>query len=359
MAPHRLIRLSRLSRSSALLLAIAMPATALAAADCGVPGTMKIKTPDGQSTMQAATRVFADGSIAVRARLAVNPDGATASYTVGDGGFTYIANGLDRWQGGATRSCQSGGCRADFLQAERQGFGPGSPAFCVYALEVEPLAAGGSITSCGPGKAVVGNGLGRPRLGPEVDGMSGQPVKTYVSTTSLRHVVDGKPRYLDSAALPIAVTPQRDLLGKVAWVGGRGMQPTLALIGDTGPAFGEGSIALHQLLRWGAVAPQKPGPIPLDQRCGADELALREPFRTFPDATGDRCRAGHTATSRADVRAYVGIDTPLDFVVLGRAALLKPGTSVIPSEVSPRALQDAASGYAAQDIQRMLACLPQ
>ena len=138
MAPHRLIRLSRLSRSSALLLAIAMPATALAAADCGVPGTMKIKTPDGQSTMQAATRVFADGSIAVRARLAVNPDGATASYTVGDGGFTYIANGLDRWQGGATRSCQSGGCRADFLQTERQGFGPGSPAFCVYALEVEP-----------------------------------------------------------------------------------------------------------------------------------------------------------------------------------------------------------------------------
>jgi hypothetical protein len=151
--------------SGSLLATLLVALNVGAQPNCGTPGTMTVKTADGLSTTKTATRVFADGSVAVRARLAVNPDGGAASYTVGDAGFTYIANGLDRWSGGTTSSCQAGGCRPDFLKAEQMGFGAGSPAFCAYAIEVDPFTEGGSRTACGAGKWVVGNGLAeRPRL---------------------------------------------------------------------------------------------------------------------------------------------------------------------------------------------------
>lgn len=331
---------------------------AMAGDDCGERGTMTIKAADGKTKIQAVTRVFRDGSIAVRARLAVNPDGAAASYAVGDGGFTYIANGMDRWKDGIKTSYQTASCRADFLAAEERGFGPGTASFCVYALEVVPFAAAGKITACGTGKSVIGNGLGKPRMGGTVESVGRTSVQTYVSTTSIRHTVNGDTRYIDSAALPVAVTPLPKLLGKVAWVGGSGFKPTLAVLGDVGPAFGEGSIALHQLLRWGSVEPQKPGPIPIEQRCSKDELAIRSAFISSPDASNDWCRKGYKARSKSDVRAYAGIEEMLDFVVLGKTGLLKSGSSIIATEVSLQALKEASAEYTDEMIQRMLACLP-
>lgn len=326
--------------------------------DCGRPGTMAVKTADGRGITTTPTRVFADGSIAVRARLAVNPDGGVASYTTGDAGFTYIANGLDRWSAGATSSCQAGGCRPDFLKAEQMGFGPGSPAFCVYAIEVEPFTEGGQRTACGRGKWVVGNGLGKPRPGPVVEGLAGQPVQTYRSMTSVTHRQGGETRYLDAEALPIAVAPAAELLGKLVWVGGAGFTPTLALIGDRGPAFGEGSIALHQLLRTGSVTRQKPGPIPLEQRCGPGELGLKPPFVSRPGGgSADRCKPGRQPTTPSDVRAYQGIDAVLDHVILGRADLPRKGLAM-QDEVSLQALAAAAAAYTPERIQQMLACLP-
>lgn len=342
----------------AVLPPLLVPLDAGARPDCGTPGTMTVKGVDGSGTTKTATRVFADGSIAVRARLAVNPDGGAASYTVGDTGFTYIANGLDRWSGGKTTSCQAGGCRPDFLKAEQMGFGPGSPAFCVYAIEVDPFTEGGSRTGCGLGKWVVGNGLGKPKPGPVVEGLSGQPVQAYRSMTSVTHLVDGETRYLDAEALPIAVAPAREYLGKLVWVGGAGFTPTLALIGDRGPAFGEGSIALHQLLRTGTVTRQKPGPIPRDQRCGPGELGLKPPFVSRPDGgVTDRCRPGHMPTTSSDVRAYQGIDAVLDYVILGQAALPRKGMAM-QEEVSLQSMAAAAAGYTPERIQQMLACLP-
>ena len=342
----------------AVLPPLLAPLDARAQPDCGAPGTMTVKTADGSGTAKTATRVFADGSVAVRARLAVNPDGGAASYTVGDAGFTYIANGLDRWSGGKTTSCQAGGCRPDFLKAEQMGFGPGSPAFCVYAIEVDPFTEGGSRTACGPGKWVVGNGLGKPKPGPVVEGLSGQPVQTYRSMTSVTDRVDGETRYLDAEALPIAVAPAREYLGKLVWVGGAGFTPTLALIGDRGPAFGEGSIALHQLLRTATVTRQKPGPIPRDQRCGPGELGLKPPFVSRPGGgSADRCRPGRTPTTSSDVRAYQGIDTVLDYVVLGQAALPRKGMAM-QEEVTPQSMAVAAAAYTPERFQQMLACLP-
>ena len=345
---------ARLPCALLALAAAALPAGAQP--DCGKPGTMTVKTFDGKSTTTTPTRVFNDGSVAVRARLAVNPDGGASSYTVGDTGFTYIANGMDRWSEGKTASCQAGGCRPDFLKAEQLGFGPGSPSFCVYAVEVEPFKPGGTRTSCGKGKWVVGNGLGRPGLGLVVEGLSSRPVQTYRSMTSVTHLVNGQTRYLDAEALPIAVVPSSDYLGALVWVGGAGFKPTLALIGDRGPAFGEGSIALHQLLRTGSVVQQKPGPIPREQRCGPGELGLQPPFVSRPDAKADYCRPGYKPATLADVRAYQGIDAVLDYVILGQANLPRKGLAM-QQEVSLQFMATAAAAYTPQRIQQMLACL--
>lgn len=39
--------------------------------------------------------VFRDEAILMRTGLAVNPDGAAASYTPGDHGYTYVSNGVN------------------------------------------------------------------------------------------------------------------------------------------------------------------------------------------------------------------------------------------------------------------------
>ena len=331
-----------------------MTASVIGAEDCGIPGKITVKNSAGDK-VKASTREFADGSIAVRARLAVNPDGGPASYTVGDHGFTYLQNGMSRWNGNQTQSCDAT-CVADFAQAAKADFGPGTPMFCVFGMEVEALAAGQSPKSCKKGY-VAGNGMGRPKMGGLLETVAGEKIQAYFSATSLRHLVDGEARYLDAESLPVAVTPTTDLLGKVVWIGGAGYKPTWAVIADSGPAFGEGSIALHQLLRYGKVSSQKPGPIPVAKRCGPEELNLKAPYVSRPDAKNDRCKPGRTASSGSDIRAYTGINEMLDFVILGKDLLAKKG-GVIQSEVTQEALQAAVSAYSEQRIQQMLSCLP-
>jgi hypothetical protein len=328
--------------------------------DCGVPGTLRLKRADGQGYANGTTRVFKDGSVVVRARLAVNPDGGPSSYTAGDHGFTYLVNGMDRWTGFTRQSCQRDpSCRSDFLnKTEAQQFAPGTPAFCVYAFEVTPYKEGGALTPCGGGRSVIGNGQGKPKLGPLIESITGHTVQTYLSTTSLKHLVGGKPVYLNSETLPIAVTPDPKLLGNVVWIGGKGYQPTLALLGDVGPAFGEGSIALHQLLRTGSVNPQRPGPINIDKRCGPEERSLQEPFQSRPDGgLKDACKAGRSPSTSSDIRAYSGITDSLSYVVLGQASLPRK-KSVIQTEITTAALVEAAKAYSSDEIQRMLSCLP-
>lgn len=85
--------------AAGFLLAASM---ASGAEDCGTPGTLTSSKGDSRVLV---TRVFKDGSIAVRARLAVNPDGGKGAYTVGDHGFTYIANGLSIMRKGVRYRC--------------------------------------------------------------------------------------------------------------------------------------------------------------------------------------------------------------------------------------------------------------
>ncbi|POF42328.1 hypothetical protein B0D71_12940 [Pseudomonas laurylsulfativorans] len=343
-----------------LLLSATVP---IYADDCGVAGTIvgnvekRVGDQVKKEKVDLKARFFNDGSIAVRAGLAVNPDGGAGSYTVGDHGFTYIANGLSILRNGKADGCDLK-CSKEFAKAEVKGFQAGTAEFCVYAMEAEPLKAGRDLISCGPGRIIVGNGKGRLKLGGMLETVTGQQVQSYVSTTSRKHLVNGTEQHLDSESLPIAVTPRVDLLGKVVWVGGAGLTSTFALIGDKGPAFGEGSIALHQLLRTGAIAEQKTGPIAKKDRCGPGELSLRPPFQSRPDLVDDRCQPGYTAKSQSDIRAYTGIVNKLDFVILGQANFPTIGR-VIQEEVSVTSIKDKAdkSGYTKDKIDKMLACL--
>lgn len=337
-----------------LLASAVLPIATYAQTDCGKPGVILGKINDQK--VQLKTREFPDGSIAVRAPLAVNPDGGPASYTRGDHGFTYIANGLALWRNGKRETCDSA-CSASFKTAEISGFAAGTNEFCVFAMEVETLKPNQSKTTCKDGY-IIGNGKGRPVLGEMLESVTGEKIQAYVSTTSLQHSVSGKSVQLNSETLPIAVSPRVDLLGKVLWVRNSNAKSAFAIIGDKGPAFGEGSIALHQLLRQGSIQPQKVGPIPADQRCQASEINLLPPFQSRPDSKKDQCRNGYVAKSDSDIRAYDGVADFLDFVILGSAEFPRTG-NVIKTEVTPASINALAeqSGYTAEKIDHMISCL--
>lgn len=324
--------------------------------DCGKPGVITGNIDDKK--VELKTREFTDGSIAVRAPLAVNPDGGPGSYTQGDHGFTYIANGLALWRHGNREHCDSA-CLVKFKTAEIANFADGTAEFCVFAMKVETLNPNQPKTACKDGY-VIGNGKGRPVLGDEqLESVTGEKIQTYVSTTSLQHSVSGKSVQLDSETLPIAVSPRVDLLGKVLWVRNSNGKRAFAIIGDKGPAFGEGSIALHQLLRQGSIQPQKVGPIPAGQRCQVSEINLLPPFQSKPDGgKKDLCRNGYVAKSDSDIRAYNGIADFLDFVILGSAEFPRTGnlikTTVTADSINALAEQ---SGYTAEKIDHMISCL--
>ncbi len=305
-------------------------------------------------------REFPDKSMVMKAPLNVNPDGGQRSYTVGDHGFTYIANGLMSKKADGWKKCEGAECRSAFLEIERLDFGPGSPEMCSFAMEVEPLHAGRQLIDCGSGSAkIIGNGKGRLKRGAMVETVTGESLQTYVSMTSLKHTIDGKAAYLDSETVPIVVTPDTKLLGRVVLVRGEGFHDTYGVIGDYGKKFGEGSIALHQLLLKNQITPQKSGPIPPDRRCGVEEK-VEAPFLSRPDLPGDDCKAGHSVASATDIRAYKNIDKNLEFLILpvwfpGTEKTTTTSVTVTNSSIAQLA---AKAGYSEDKINQMFACLP-
>jgi hypothetical protein len=312
--------------------------------------------------------IFPDGSIVMKTALEVNPDGAVASYTPGDHGYTYIANGVSLIEDGVIKSCSGAGntnhCHTKWLAAEAAGFGAGTAEFCVFAMEVEPLTNDGQKVVCDdPRKKrfTAGNGKGRPVPGATVTDVFGRPAPTYYSTTTLSHVRDGKTVYVDSAAIPglVAPTTRRDLVGAIAWVR-YGNHEGFAIINDTGPRFGEGTVALHQLLHTGSVGPLQPvGPIPLDQRCKAAETSLKAPFVTFlENGKRDRCTAGHNPEGAVDIRAYSGIDKDVVSIVLAAVKPPMQGHKVTQELTRPLLSQLATNaGYTSAKLSAMARCL--
>ena len=311
---------------------------------------------------------FPDASIAMSTGLAVNPDGAAASYAPGDRGYTYLNNGVNLIDDGKKVSCSAKGnggrCRRDWATAEAGAFGKGTPQFCVFAMEVEPVAAGAKKVLCEDPKKkryAVGDGKGRPVSGAPIATVSGGSVAPYVSTTTLTHTKGGRVVYVDSAALPGLVVPttRGELVGAVAWVR-LGSRETFAIVNDTGPAFGEGSVALHQALRNGQIGPLQPiGPISVADRCGPAETGLRAPFLSRPDGgDADRCRAGYKAKTASDIRAYSGVGTGVTSIILPSVRPPMNGRTAT-VELTPALLKTLAekAGYTAQKLAQMAACV--
>jgi len=324
--------------------------------------TLALQCPAKSEVHGVLVVQFPDESVAVRGGLNVNPDGAMASYTIGDHGFTYIANGLDLWQGGVRRACSDKAntalCNSKFSDAERRGFATGTAEFCVFAMEVDALTPGGPLTACKGGN-VAGNGKGRPRVGGELPNASGGKTSYYRSTTALNQMLDGKSQPIDSSFVPSVVVPtsKSAMVGHVAWVAFNG-KSTFAVVGDTGPAFGEGSIALHQLLRYGQLAPQLVGPIMTPERCSATELSIRAPFESRPDVANDSCKLGKQPAGAADIRAYKAIGAGVTQVILGRARLpMKGMTTSAPVTVDGLRTTTEAAGYDVAQINVMARCL--
>jgi hypothetical protein len=308
-------------------------------------------------------RVFTDGAILMRTKLAVNPDGTSASYVPGDHGYTYVANGVNLIDKGKKRNCLDNFtlCRERWKDAETADFAPGSPEFCVFALEAVPYNAGVPLSSCEGDRFVVGNGKGRPKLGKKVPAFDGSEVDTYLSTTSLQHTVDKKPVYVDSAAIPGLVVPRgrSSLLGSLAWVR-FGEREVFAIVNDTGPSFGEGSVALHQLLQFGAIQPFQPvGPIPLNLRCTMGERDLKPPFLSKPDdGKVDLCKPGRDPSSAADIRAYNGIGGEVVTIILAKKPPMK-GKRLVAEELTIDNLRQWVldAGYSSDKLNEMASCL--
>jgi len=310
-------------------------------------------TVDGVRTI-----VFDDGSFAMRLPMNVNADGAPGAYTQGDHGFTYITNGVDLWRDGRRIDCRDrrNNCRQRFLEAERRGFAPGTDEFCAFGIAVDAMLDTGPVP-CRKG-VVFGNGKGKPRLGGVLRSVAGEDVSYYVSTTSLTHPVGGQQSYLDAKLVPAVVIPmsRAESLGQVVWTR-HGSQDAFAVAGDTGPNFGEASIALHQLLRYGMLVEQSPGPIPRSARCGPEEFGIKAPYMSRPDVSGDDCAGGREAQSDSDIRAYAGLAS-VDFVFLGGARFEREGNALT-EEVTAASLTAHAedAGYTKSRLQQMAACL--
>lgn len=264
------------------------------------------------------------GAIVMQTGLAVNPDGAAASYAPGDHGYTYINNGVNLIADGKKIPCSvkanNRRCKDRWEEAELGKFGPGTPEFCSFAIAVVAFPGGPPRQTC-EGKSyrfILGNGKGQPAPGYQVTNVEGHAVTTYLSTTTLMHKVGDEARYIDSANLPGIVVPKErpDLVGSIAWVR-MGKRSTFAIVNDTGPAFGEATVALHEALQYDTRPPAQPiGPIPLARRC-SDVENLRKPFVSRPDhGEKDLCKPGRKPTSPSDIRAYDAIPGGVQSVIL-------------------------------------------
>ena len=302
---------------------------------------------------------FSDGSIGTIGGLEVDTDGAAASYSPGDHGFSYIADGVNRLEGEKIVSCIKNQklCNTTWTAAEKGDFGPGTPRFCSFAIAVEPWRAGQHTTPCRNGK-IIGDGLGRPRLGAPYPAAAGGFTRPYDSETSLHQWIGSTVRSIDLGTVPAVVVPtsRPDLLGTVVWVR-YGKLTSFAIVADTGPSYHEGSLALHQILQ-GNLFTQPIGPILADQRCNSVELAVKPPFHVRPLPKMDECSGNHRPQGPADIRASGGIASDVHILILGgvRPTMTKGALDQTPTADTLANLV-RQTGYTDAKLAQMDSCL--
>lgn len=248
-------------------------------------------------------------AVIVRQDMRVNADGARSAYELNNHGISYLCDGLtarddNKWV--TTKPCGSLTANAieqaqiknDTLYFYNQG-----PELCIFGFHVE----GGRKKVKGCSGTVIG--AGQPDATAPLTSVSspGGPLHYFISATSLTNRdVDVTRRYIDSEQIPFIVIPGRwhhenVRLGDYAYVYSpnalgikdeslSGPRGSFAIAADTGPRnkFGEGSIALHQMLVFGEL--RKP---PLYQEVAGNSRHPEQSaiFHPYQDRRGGDIRA--------------------------------------------------------------------
>jgi hypothetical protein len=213
-------------------------------------------------------------AVIVRQDMRVNADGARTAYELNNHGISYLCDGLTAREGTnwitqkpcgflTASAIELGKVSNNELHFSKQG-----PELCIFGFHVE----GGKSGIAGCSGKVVGGGQA-DAVAPLISVASPAGVLQYfVSTTSLANrSTDVSKRYIDSEQIPFIVIPGRwqhkqISLGDYAYIYSpgelgikqealTGPRGSFAIVADKGPQgkFGEGSIALHQMLAFGEL----------------------------------------------------------------------------------------------------------
>jgi len=213
-------------------------------------------------------------AVIVRQDMRVNADGARTAYELQNHGISYLCDGLTAREGSnwiTRKPCGTLTANAIELakiENDELHFSAQGPELCVFGFHV----IGGKTGVRGCSGSVVGGGHGGAKA-PLVSVASPDGALQYfISMTSLANrTTDVTKRYIDSEQIPFIVIPGRwqhkqISLGDYAYIYSpseigvkqealTGPRGSFAIIADTGPRdkFGEGSIALHQMLAFGEL----------------------------------------------------------------------------------------------------------
>jgi hypothetical protein len=265
-------------------------------------------------------------AVIVRQDMRVNADGARSAYELNNHGISYLCDGLTARDGNkwvTTKPCDSLTAEAIEQAQIKDGklhFSDQGPELCIFGFHVE----GGRKKVKGCSGTVVGKG--HPSATAQLTTVAAPDGSLHylISATSLANRnVDVTQRYIDSEKIPFFVIPGRwhhenIRLGDYAYVYSpnalgikdetlSGPRGSFAVAADTGPRnkFGEGSIALHQMLVFGEL--RKP---PLYQKVAGnnrhpEQSAIFHPYQDRRDG---------------DIRAKSNIDKELWHILFAESA---------------------------------------
>lgn len=215
-------------------------------------------------------------AVIVRQDMRVNADGARRAYELQNHGISYLCDGLTAREGSEwiTRkpcgSLTTSAIELGKVSNNEFHFSDKGPELCIFGFHVEGGKSG--IGGCS-GKVVGGGHASAVAPLISVPSPAGA-LQYFVSTTSLANRTgDVSKRYIDSEEIPFIVIPgqwqhKQISLGDYAYIYSpgelgikqealTGPRGSFAIVADKGPKgkFGEGSIALHQMLAFGELRP--------------------------------------------------------------------------------------------------------
>lgn len=216
----------------------------------------------------------AGSAIIIKQDMRVNADGASTAYEVNGHGSSYLCDGLTaRHQGKWITHSPCGDLVSEAIERatienDVLHFSADGPQLCIFGFHVE----GGQANVSGCSHVAVGGGHAGAKAPLKSIQASDTTLQYFVSSTSLRNRnVDVTERYIDSEQIPFIVVPgkwqyEQVSLRDYAYVYSptklninqealNGPRGSFAIVADTGPRgkFGEGSIALHQMLVFGEL----------------------------------------------------------------------------------------------------------